>query len=452
MSISSILDNSKRGVQANKSAIKLTSENIANINTPGYSRRMATFNDMNSKTAKYGTISNSQISEEISRKRNKFVDEQFLTQNPNLAKYSMDTQLFTQMEDIFGEPGDSGISQHLNEFWTAWGDLAADPESEPARMVVVDKAVALEKAFNRVNSELTELKKTIGTNLQGNVTEINNYLHALSDINTEISANNSDALMDERDKIVTKLSDYFEIQTYEGKHGEITVAAAGQILVSNEEVNEIEVTTENVGNSYSLNVGIKNGDNNIAIQSGEIGSLISVANEYIPDYRQRLDSVATNLSAEVNKIHQNGYNLNNESGNNFFKQNINSAGSFAVNPLIEKNPYLVATSDQLGESANSNIARRINDIQNQSTLNGVSVNDYYSGIATDIGSRVKKSEELLSSQEKIIMTIQNQQDSESGVSLDEELVNLSSYQQAYQASAKVIGTVQELVSSILALV
>src|SRR6056297_2067195 len=217
MSISGILDNSKRGVKANKSAIELTSENIANLNTPGYSRRLATFSDMNSQTAKYGTITNSKISKELARKRNDFVDEQFLTQNPNLAKYSMDSQMFAQIEDIFGEPGESGISEHLNEFWTAWGDLASDPESEPARMVVVDKAVALEKAFNRVNSELTALKKTIGTNLQGNVTEINNNLHALSDINTEISANNSDALMDERDKIVKKLSDFFEIQTYEGK-------------------------------------------------------------------------------------------------------------------------------------------------------------------------------------------------------------------------------------------
>ncbi len=452
MSISGILDHSKRGVQSNKSALELTSENIANINTPGYSRRLATFSDMNSQTAKFGTITNSQISKELARKRNDFIDEQFLTQNPNLAKYSMDSQMFTQIEDIFGEPGASGISQHLNEFWGAWGDLASDPESEPARMVVVDKAVALEKAFNRVNNDLINLKKNIATNMNGNVEDINNKLHALAEINKEITANNSDAIMDERDRLVSNLSEYFEIQTSAGKFGDVTVAAAGQILVSGDQVNELEVVSENIGNSSNYHIRLKKNDKNINLKSGELGSLLAISNQHLPDYRSRLDRVATNLANEVNKIHQKGYDLEDHTGIPFFKENINSAGNFAVNNLIATNPYLVATSDQIGESANSNIARQINEIQNRNTLNGVSLNNYYSGIATDVGAKVKKSEDLMSSQEKIVMTIKNQQDSESGVSLDEELVNLSKYQQAYQASAKVIGTVQTLVDTILTLI
>ena len=451
MSISSIMENSKRGVQANQSAIKLTSENIANVNTPNYSRRLATFSDMNSTTAKFGTLSSSNVSEDIYRKRNSFVDAQFLQQNPNLSKYTTDTELFTQIEDIFAEPGDSGISEHLDEFWSAWGDLSNDPESETARMVVVDKAVALEKAFNRVNSELVNLKENIGTNLQSDVDAINSKLNALAQINTEISANNSDALMDERDTLVTELSEYFEIQTSEGQHGEITVSVAGQILVSNETVNEIVLYTENSGNSYDFNIKVRNATNKIDVQSGEIGSMLSIANDYIPNYQSRLDNVAVNLANEVNSVHEKGYDLSGHTGINFFKTNINSAGNFAVNTTITDNPYLVATSDQLGESANSNIAKMINELQNQNTLNGVSINDYYSGIATDIGAKVQKSTDLMDSQQIIVNTIQNQQDSESGVSLDEELVNLSKFQQAYQASAKVIGTVQELIDSILTL-
>jgi flagellar hook-associated protein 1 FlgK len=446
------MENSKRGVQANRNALEVTSENIANVNTPNYSRRLATFTDMTATSAKFGTLTNSSVSKELSRQRNDFVDAQYLTQNPSLAKYTTDTELFTQIEDIFAEPGESGISEHLNEFWSAWGDLSNDPESESARMVVVDKAVALEKAFNRVNSELIDLKENIATNLQGNIETINNKLNALADINTEISANNSDALMDERDKLVSELSEFFEIQTYEGKHGEITISTAGQILVSNEKANELVVFTENVGNDYSLNVKIKNGTNKIDIQSGEIGSMLSVANENIPDYNTRLDNVAINLSNEVNKIHEKGYDLSDNTGLTFFKTNINGAGNFAVNPSIASNPFLVATSDQIGESANSNIAKQINELQNQTTLNGVSINEYYSGIATDIGAKVKKSEDLMESQDIIVATIKNQQDSESGVSLDEELVNLSKFQQAYQASAKVIGTVQQLVDSILSLI
>ncbi|MBN2280392.1 MAG: flagellar hook-associated protein FlgK [Candidatus Marinimicrobia bacterium] len=452
MSISAIMDNSTRGITANKSAIELTSENIANINTPGYSRRLATFKDMNSQTAKFGTITGSQISKELARIRNDFIEEQYLTQNPNLSKYQMDTNLFSQIEDIFGEPGENGIGTHLSEFWTAWGDLASDPESEPARMVVVDKAVALEKAFNRVNSELTNMKQNIATNLAGSVNEINAKLRVLSQINQQITANNSDALMDERDKIVSDLSNYFEIQTYEGDHGEITVAAAGQILISSDEVNEIEVYTENVGSDYQLKIRMKGSNKDINIQSGELGSMTIIANEFIPNYRVQLDNVATNLANEVNTIHVNGYDLEDHTGNLFFKDNVNSAGNFAVNPLIAKNPYMVATSNQPGESANNNIARQINELQNGHTLNGLSISDYYTGIATDIGSKVQKSENLLSSQTKILATIENQRDSEAGVSLDEELVNLSRYQQAYQASAKIIGTVQEMVDTILTLI
>jgi len=204
MSISAIMENSKRGVESNRSAIELTSENIANVNTPNYSRRLATFTDMNSQTAKFGTLTNSNVSEDLFRKRNSFVDAQFLSQNPNLSKYTLDTELFTQIEDIFAEPGESGISSHLSEFWSAWGDLSNDPESESARMVVVDKSVALEKAFNRVNSELIDLKQNIATNLKGNLDIINTKLNALADINTEISANNSDALMAACDSALRK--------------------------------------------------------------------------------------------------------------------------------------------------------------------------------------------------------------------------------------------------------
>lgn len=452
MSISSIMENSKQGVMANKYAIEVTSENIANVNNENYTRRLATFTNISSNSSQFGTLTGSNVSDELLRVRNSFVDSQFLEQNPNLAKYTMDTELFTQIEDIFAEPGESGISEHLDEFWSAWGDLSNDPESETARMVVVDKAVALEKAFNRVNSDLVNLKDNIATSLKGNIEDINSKLNALAQINTQISANNSDALMDERDTLVSELSEYFEIQTTEGNHGEITVAVGGQILVSNDTVNELVVSTENVGNSYELNVKIENGNDSIDIQSGEIGSMLSIANDYIPDYQERLDNVAVNLANEVNSIHEKGYDLEGHTGINFFDENINGAGNFSVNDLIEDTPYLIATSDKLGESANSNIAKAINELQNQETLNGISINNYYSAIATDIGEKVQKSTDLMESQETIITTIQNQQDSESGVSLDEELVNLSTYQQAYQASAKVLETVQDLVDSILALI
>lgn len=452
MSITTILENSKRGVQANRIALEVTSDNVANVNNPNYSRRLATFDDMNFNTVSFGTWTNSKVSNELLRKRNSFVDGQYLEQNPTLNKYDMDTKLFTQIEDIFGEPGKSGISTNLNEFWSAWGDLSNDPENESARMVVVDKAVALGKNFNRINSELINLKENIATSLDGDIGEINSKLHMLAQVNYEIAANNSDSLMDQRDQLVSELSDYFEIQTYESTHGEMTVAVGGQILVSNDKVNELEVYTENVGNSYDLNVRIKKGSDKIDIKSGEIGSMLSIANKSIPEFSRKLDEIAVNLANKVNNIHKSGYDLNSHTDIAFFSEGISSAGDFTVNSLIEKNPYLVATSDQLGEGANSNIARQINELQNKNTLKGVSIDSYYSGLVTDIGAKVKKSSDFYASQDVIISTIKNQQDAESGVSLDEELVNLSKFQQAFQASAKVLGTVQEMVDTILTLI
>ncbi len=450
MSIASILDTSKRGIQASESAIDVTANNIANVNTPGYTRRTATFSQLkNGKVKTFGSVSGSSKSEEITRSRNRFIDEQYLNQNHSFSKYSSYANLYSQIEDIFAEPKESGLSNHISELWDSWSDLAANPESQAARIIVSDKAVALEKTFNRINSELIHLKEDIAIGVRGNVDDINSRLKLLQSINIQIASNNSDDLLDQRDRIVSELSDFMEIKTKEGDHGEMTVTTGGQILVSFDTLNMVEVETVSQGNTTGLIVKLTNSKTPLDIQSGEIGSLLNINNKMIPDYLTKLDVVAKSIAEEVNAIHYNGYDLNGNTNINFFNDNINGAGNFKVNAVIKGDPSYIASSNMLEESGNAIVAQAISDIQLNEVINGNSIGEYYDSLVTDIGTNVQKYNNLRDSQEIIVRTIQNQQDSKSGVSLDEELVNLTQYEQGYQAAAKVVGVVQELVDTIL---
>jgi flagellar hook-associated protein 1 FlgK len=447
MPISNILNLSKQALLSHQSAIDTTSNNISNMNTKGYTRRLTNFD----QGLGINQISKNVSDEVVSRVRNSFLEKQFIHQNSYSAKYSMDNTIAKQIEDILSEPGEAGLSHSLSDFWMAWSDLANNPESQSVRTVVKDKSQALVNTFNRVYNDLHQLQNSIKDNLSNKVDSINQKLKQINKINNQLNSNKSDDLLDQRDSLLSELSELINIETNFGENGRVSIYSNGQILVSGSQPSELRLEKKKDGSGL-LQIKAGNMEDGIRVKAGEIGSILSMHNKNIPDYIEKLNTLATNLSQEVNKVHRSGYNLDDITGINFFADNITTAGDFRLNEKIVAEPGLIATSDEAGEPGNNNIAQSINNLRSEKIIKGVRPEDFYGAFVTEIGSKVQEAEYLSSSQEKVVKTIQNQRDSSSGVSLDEEMINLTKYEQGYQAAAKVVNTVNDMMYTVLNLI
>jgi len=452
MSISSILDISKRALLSHRSAIDITSKNISNVNTEGYSRRRTHFEELNGSLLGFNHINSQTSGETLTRVHNRFIENQLSRQNHYYKKYEMDEMVFKQVEDIFGEPYESGLANTLTEFWNAWNELANDPESQYGRTIVLDKSVSLAQNFNRIFNDLNQLKNSIYEDVTQKVEVANQKLRQLKQLNHQIMANQSDDLMDQRDLLVREVSDLINLEVREGDEGQVTLFSGGQILVSDNTINELTVSSSGEGNESDINIKIGKANQRVNITSGEIGSLVEMYNEHIPNYIEKLNRLAKNIAKQVNAIHRNGYNLEDTTGINFFAEDISTAGDFRLSHEIQSDPSLIATASRDNEPGNGAIARAIYDLQSRDSFQGTTAADFYNSLVTEIGSKIQESEYLSTSQGKVVQNLQNQKDSVSGVSLDEEMINLTKYEQGYQAAAKVVNTINDMMLTVLNLI
>ncbi len=454
MSGSDILNISKIAMDNSNSAIASTAKNISNVNTEGYKRRRIDFTGYQQETGSIGL--NLQYGEAtVSRIREQFVDAKILQENQNLGKYQTDSLILPQIEDIFGEPNEASLNNMLSQFWSAWNDLAVDPENLADRNILVDKGQNLASAFTRVHSDLKSLQNQISLDIEGKVDEINNVLGQLDKINgmlRNIRVGTHEDLLDERDMLLNKLTQMVNADVTLVDNGAVNITSGGVVLLSPSFKNTLSVETDIQDGFITSTVQVEKGTVQPELLKGELGSLVQLNSEIIPDYVAQVDAMAINVTQEVNQVHRTGYNLDGVTGVDFFDPTVTSAGNMRVSQALTLDSTLVAASDTSGEAGNGNLAQKIADLKSDTFMDGMTLDNYYSGIITDVGNRVQENNFLLTSQEKVMTNLKNQQDSVSGVSNDEEMTNLIKYQQSYQAAARLVTTSRDLMDILMNMV
>jgi len=452
MAISEILNISKKAIFNYRSAINVTAKNIANINTEGYKRRRVELSSISESIGGFNQLGGELISENIVRIRNAFVENQVNYEKQNLAKYKMDESLFGQIEDIFSEPTDAGLSKVLQDFWESWNSLALEPESIAARNIVKDKGVILANTIQRYYNNLVELQRNTKDEIVNKVERVNNILSQLAELNKKIVSRRTSDLLDQRDKLLSELSDYLNVKIKEEKNASLTILAGNQIVLSGDLASEITVDLTMENNVYKAEL-YTDGTTRLAnIDSGEIGSMMNIINNEIPNMISTLDNIAISISLYVNMLHSRGYTLDGKTGVYFFKTDVQGASNFDLNPEIVRDPSLVVASSKPDEPGNNEVAVAIHDLQFRDIISDTTIEDYYNSFISNVGAKAQEAEFLRSSQEKVVTNLQNTLDSISGVSLDEEMTNMIEFQHAYEASAKMIKTVDEMIVTILNMV
>ena len=451
--LSDLLNLSGTALRAHQSQISTYSNNIANVNTEGYSRRTQSLST--APTYLNGLGMGVQIGD-VTRFYNS-IGTSALLQEQSTASYHTDMAAYlSELEAMVGGSVGS-LDASIDEFKNALQVVISSPEDLAARTVLLQKASTMASEFNQVDSYVQGV--AIGDNpVLGStsdiVDDINSITGRLQTLNQEITkadAMNRSApdLLDERDMLVRDLSTLTNVEV----DPDYTIRIGGQEVVSSDGLNRRAMVAVDL-NTFTIN----GADVSASITGGKLAALVSVQST-AATMRGQIDALASTLITQTNAIFDGAYNLNGQTpasqGYTFFNgpnsQHI-SVDSTLYNPSnpLEARPDLVAVAGT-ANPGDSSAAQAMFDLMGtaQSALGGESISTRWLQIEATLGGAIREAELMASTSQKVVDMLDGNMQSVSGVNLDEELINLTTAQRAYEAAARVMSTANDLLEVLI---
>jgi flagellar hook-associated protein 1 len=569
----SIFNVANRGMATQQKAINVTSHNIANANTAGYSRQRATIETTRpfgmpslNNTAEPGQLGTGSQVSAIERVRDSFLDYQVRVETSTDGQFQARDKFLSEIENIFNEPSDTGISTLIGKFFDSWHELAGNAQSSNSRTIVVQQSAALADALNHTATQLTKLKENTQSVIKDTVFEVNDILDQIDQLNQQIigvkvAGQMPNDLMDRRDLLLDTLSSKFNIsidkKNFEGydikpvdlisdnkadnsfliraennddvrrlsyiKNIEETSTGIYKITYNRFGDSSKEVTLENVAltddefenlDKYRVMWTDTNGEKvsvtgheivPFASKNGELMGYASVQ-EDIDNYMTQLDQVAKALAFAVNTVHSGKTDAADDdllffvNSSDKAKESEITAANIAVNKELiddvmkvkvgfsadsgstdgsralaiaqlrnlnmniqnirdlkdidaaDKDKYIISRADMFGALKDNN---KYNEdtanekIELKAAVKGMKIDNYFKDVIDRLGVQGGEAKRMVKNQQTLLASFQQSRESVSGVSLDEEMANLIQYQHAYQANAKIISTVDELLDVVI---
>lgn len=458
MSIGSLLFVARDSLMASQIGIDVTGANIANVNTPGYTRQRAVIKSSGSNSMETGVIQTAVSVDQIERQYDRYLEGQLIEQKQNTGYSSTLNDRLSSIENIFNETNSGGLTDLLNDFWSSWETLSANPSGQVERDSVVGKAQAVSTKITAFTNDLTNLKNDVKTSIKDLVSTINSTVSQIRSLNEKIAVTgttngDTNVLQDGLISMIGGLGEKIGINWHQNSDGTVNVFLEnGTPLVQRTISSELKAveTAQNV--DIYTEEGIIEDSLNTTITKGQLGALIACQDEIIPKYQERLDTFAKTLADSINEQHTQGYDRDNNVGVDFFTYTESIPGaSIKVNPLIVANLRMVAASETVNGDGNN--AKNLASIQNSQLLEGnsVTLNAYHAATLGCIGREVADSETELNYQTSITSNVASRRESVSGVSIDEEMILLMKYQMSYNAAGKLAKTATEMLDILMSL-
>jgi len=439
---------------ADRGGIEVTSNNIANVNTPGYSRQQVNLSEnapVEIGNLLYGTGVTQGQTTSI---RDNLLERRLDQENQSASQLSSFLGPMSQVQALFNEASGSGLQTPLTAFFNSLTKLSANPSDAASRQGVITAAQNLSTAFQQDTSSLQALQSSTDVGVQQSVTQINQLTTQIASLNTQISGivgigQDPGAFLDQRTQLVRQLSGLVNISESDAGKGSLTITTANgaSLVVAGQ---SFALTTQVNPNTTYHDVYSQGTNITAAINGGALGGQIQVRDQEIPAILNKLDTLAYNLSTSVNTQSRAGFDANGKAGVNLFTQPAAQAGAASSISVAITDPNLVAASSD-GSVGSSGNAQALANLQNQPLVNGQTPANYYSGVIFQIGNDVSQAQSQQTAVGLVQQQLQDQRGAVSGVSLDQEAVNLIRYQGAYQASANVINVINQLLTATLSM-
>jgi flagellar hook-associated protein 1 FlgK len=564
------LDIGASALRAAQQLMNTAAHNVANANTPGYSRQRVTLVEAPpytypsfNRSGLPGQIGSGVNVMAINRIRDTFLDLQVQAQTGLKGEWDTRQQELSKIEAIFPEPSSSGLGNTISKYWNAWQDVAADPTSTAARSALTEQAAALAMELNRDSTQLRMIATGIDAQVSQKVQTINDLASQIANLNSmiqrvSVTGDNPNDLMDQRNQLLEKLSQIVPVNVLTKTDGSISVLIGGTDLVSNVYTRAVTTQTDADGHTQPAWAD----GSTMALPSGELKSLITVRDTDLASFRAQLDSLAKGIADATNAIHQRGVDATGNPGLALFTYHPgNEAGTLAVNQAIAADPRLIAAAASPNTPGDGSVAGLLADLRNATsyvggvagtditgamdlTTNGTvrlmtiaasrataqnwtfsgagssltltgadgatqtinvadmtggtrqilnfdqlgiqltissqatakagvdivtdlstaglntlvttsiytppqTTSDFYAGLVGKLGSASSQAQEMANNQQLVVDQLQQRVQQTSGVSLDEEATDMIRFQHAYQAAARVITTMDEMLSTLI---
>ncbi len=449
MSVSDLLNISSSALSAYQSALNVTSNNIANSSNPNYSRQIVQLSSAGSQQLGGNYFGLGVDLASVQRATYNLTNQQIVSNNSLYSNNNTANGLLTQVQNLFGEPSNTGLSSLTTSFFNAWQALSVTPNDVTLRNNVVQAAQSMSNQITSINQGIQTINQSISSQLSGQVNQINSDLKQIHDLNLQIvtaqaSGGSPNDLLDTRDSVINDLSNLVNINVSYDSNNSANISIGGTFAADAGSYTQFQVKNSN----GALNIVGTNNGPTLNVSGGSVFALQNMYNNVIPGYQSSFDSYVNRIMTSVNNLMSTGYTLDNppETNVKFFQSYSN--GTLTINPQVVDNPNKIAVSSD-STNGNGNVAVQIATAINTKNSSGTTLQDDYSTLITKIATDTQNSGNLADSYNTMLQQLQNQKSSTSGVSTDEELTNVIQYQNAYNAAAKLVSIANEMLQTLI---
>lgn len=443
---------SKSGLRAAERSLSVTSNNIINADTPGYTRQRVDKESVGMRLTGFHAGLGVNITS-ITRMRNEMTDVVLNEKRQDMGFLKEKAQIFDQLEASMASDSGGDLDVRIGRVFDMFSELSSDPQDMSVRNSLLSEAEQLTSKLADISRNVDRTSDLVRESTSGTIDNINQILKDLETLNSAITKGESagkpdHASLDQQVKKLEELSGLVDFESQVTDKGALQLRVGGVLVLDEDKASRIKGEIDDVNKTFNLRL-----DSGKLVEStgGKLGADIEMYEEGIPDLKDRLNEVASTLVNEFNAIHSTGYGLEDGTARNFFDPSFTDASNIKVNDDIRSNAAHIAASSVDGEAGNSEIAGQIADLRNESIIGGRKLVDYSVDLISTPGRSLSDARSNMEVRDSEISMLTAQQEREAGVNVDEELSMMIQYQNAYQGAARVMSAAQQMYDTLIGL-
>jgi flagellar hook-associated protein 1 FlgK len=444
-SLNASLNVALSGLSAEQDALEATTNNVANVNTPGYSRQVPVLVSSEPVVEDPLTLGTGVTLQSVESIRDPLLESQIQQETQVQGQFNTLSAALQQTQVNFTS-STSDIGTQISNFFTSINQLSTSPSDLSVRQGVLTAAGDLATSFNNTANNLTQQQGSLDLSVVQNVGQINQLTTQIAQLNGQISdlqnaGESAGSFIDQRTLAIDQLSNLTDISVIPSNNTITVTTGNGTALVTGQQSYTLttQLKTSGLHDVYSQGADITS-----SITSGELGGTLQARDQQIPALTTQLDTLASGLAKAVNGVQAAGFDLTGAAGTNLFTPPpASGVGAAASLSVAITDPSLIAASSDGSAGSNGN-AEALYALGTAPIISGQTPSDYYSGVVFNVGNDVSNASAEQTASGLALQQLNDQRSSISGVSLDEEAANMVRYQNAYAAAAQIVTTINDM--------
>jgi flagellar hook-associated protein 1 FlgK len=431
-------------------ALDIVANNVANVSTAGYSRKQPQFAENPPIVLGQLTFGTGVSLENTAGIRDPILQLRIQQETGTQGELSAFVNAMQQVQAQFNNQGND-IGTQLSALFSSVSQLSTSPASVALRQGVLTAASNLASSISTTANNLQSQQTSLDVSVTQSVDQVNTLTLQIAKVNGQIAAlenlhQDASAFVDQRDVLVGQLSNLIDVSQIKTESQISLTTSNGTALVAGTQAFTLTTQPDASGLEHVFAEG---NDITSQLNSGQLGGLLHVRDKKIPSLLNSLDTLAAGISNSFNTANTNGFDLNgNQGGNIFVPPPVSGSGAAAGMAVAIADPALIAASSDGSAGSNGNLAN-FSAIHDQTTFNGQAPSDFYGSLIFSVGNDVSNGSTEQQASQLVLQQLQDQRGSISGVSLDEEAGNMVQYQRAYDAAARVVDTVNQMLETLI---